>query len=106
MALIQPDYGDHGDDRAVAGALGADSAELERKLLSDGHQVLAYGSLICSECELPLPGRPAVGVATLLHCGWCGHTARARELFRPNVLDTPANGVAMVARLAPSGGRP
>ena len=100
MALIQPDYGDQGDDRAVAGALGADSAELERKLIADGRQVIAYGSLICSECELPLPGRPAVGVATVLHCGWCGHTARARELFRPNVLDAPANGVAMVARLS------
>jgi len=102
MALIQPDFGDHGEDRAVAGALGADPAELERKLLNDGRQVIAYGSLICSECELPLPGRPAVGAATLLHCGWCGHAARARELFRPNVLDAPANGVALVARLAPA----
>jgi hypothetical protein len=100
MALIEPDYGDQGDDRAVAGALGADSVELERKLLSDGHQVIGYGSLICSECELPLPGRPAVGVATVLHCGWCGHAARARELFRPNVLDAPGNGVALVARIA------
>jgi hypothetical protein len=103
MALIQPDYGDQGDDRAVAGALGADSAELERKLMSDGRQVIAYGSLICTECELPLPGRPAVAAATLIHCSWCGHAARAREVFRPNVLDAPANGVALVAVLAPAG---
>ncbi len=96
---MQPEFGDPGEDRAVAGAVGADSVELERKLLSDGHQVIAYGSLICTECELPLPGRPAVASATMLHCAWCGHTARARELFRPNVLDAPANGVALVARL-------
>jgi hypothetical protein len=99
MPVIQPDSGDPGEDRAIAGALGADSAELERKLLSDGHQVIAHGSLICPQCELPLPGRPAVPAAALIHCGWCGHTARARELFRPNVLDAPANGVALVARL-------
>ncbi len=99
MALLQPDFGDQGDDRAVAGALGADSAEFERKLLSDGHQVIARGSLICPECELPLPGRPAVSAPTLIHCGWCGHSARARELFRPDVLDAPANAVALVARL-------
>jgi hypothetical protein len=103
MALIQPESGDPGEDRAVAGAVGADAAELERKLLSDGRQVIAYGSLICPECELPLPGRPAVAAGTVLHCGWCGHTARARELFRPNVLDAPANGVALIARLAPTG---
>ena len=99
MALIQPDFGDQGDDRAVAGALGADSAELERKLLTDGVQVIAYGSLICSECELPLPGHPAIAAPTIVHCGWCGHSARARELFRRNVVDAPGNGVAMVARL-------
>ena len=103
MALIQPEFGDAGDDRAVAGALGSDPAELKRKLLSDGHQVIAHGSLICTECELPLPGRPAVAAAALLHCGWCGHAARARELFRPNVLDAPANGVTLVARLSPGG---
>jgi hypothetical protein len=100
MAIIQPDFGDHGEDRATAGAVGADSAEFERKLLNDGQQVIAYGSLICSECELPLPGRPTVSAGSMLHCGWCGHAARARELFRANVLDAPANGVALVARLS------
>ena len=100
MALIQPDFGDHGEDRAVAGAVATDSAELERKLLRDGRQVIAHGALICTECELPLPGRPAVAAPTLVHCGWCGHSARARELFRPGVVDTPANAVALVARLA------
>ena len=99
MALLQPDHGDQGEDRAVAGAVGADAAELERKLLRDGHQVISYGSLICTECELPLPGRPAVAATSVVHCGWCGHSARARELFHRDVLDAPANGVALVARL-------
>ena len=99
MALIQPDFGDHGEDRAVAGAVGADSAELERKLLRDGEQVIGYGSLICTQCSLPLPGRPAVVATSLIECGWCGHSARARELFHQDVLDAPANGVALVARI-------
>lgn len=100
MALIQPDHGDRGEDRAVAGAVGADSLELERKLLSDGYQVIARGSLICPECELPLPGRPAVRASQLLSCAWCGHSARARELLRVDASDTDANAVALVARLA------
>ena len=101
MALLQPDIGDPGEDRARTESVGA--PEAEHRLIRDGHQVIAHGSLICPECELPLPGRPAVAVTTFLHCGWCGHSARARELFRPNVLDAPANGVALVARLAPAG---
>jgi len=102
MALIQPNSGDPGEDRATTESVGA--PEVEHRLIRDGRQVIARGSLICSECELPLPGRPAVAASTLVHCGWCGHTARARELFRPNVRDAPANGVALVARLAPAAG--
>ncbi len=98
MTLVQPDFDDQGSKRVVAGAVGADSVALERKLLRDGHQVIARGSLICPECELPLPGRPAVPARALIHCGWCGHSAPARELFRANVLDAPANAVALVAR--------
>jgi hypothetical protein len=102
MALLQPDFGDPGEDRAATESVGA--PEVEDRLVRDGRQVIAHGSLVCSECDLPLPGRPAVAVTTLLHCAWCGHTAQARELFRPDVLDAPANRVTLVARLAPAGG--
>jgi len=99
MVLLQPDLGDPGDDRVSAGTLGGQEAQLERRLLRDGAQVIAHGALICAKCELPLPGRPAVEAAALVHCGWCGHAARARELFRTGVTDTPANAVSLVARL-------
>jgi len=92
--------GDPGEDRSSAEALGGLETQLERRLIQDGSQVIARGALICSECELPLPGRPAVAVQALVHCGWCGHVARARELFRPGVQDAPGNAVSLVARLA------
>ncbi len=100
MALLQPESGDPGSDRVGAGALGGPEVELERRLLRDGVQVIASGALICSACELPLPGRPAVAASEVLHCGWCGHSAPARDLLRADVHDTAANAVALVARLA------
>ncbi|HYH62060.1 MAG TPA: hypothetical protein VD766_09360 [Solirubrobacterales bacterium] len=100
MALLQPDHGDPGEDRVSAGAVGGPEVQLEHRLIRDGSQVIARGALICTECELPLPGRPAVAAQALVHCGWCGHTARARELFRQDVRDAPANAVALVARLS------
>jgi hypothetical protein len=99
MALIQPDFGDPGDDRAASPEhVGA--PEIEHRLIRDGRQVVARGALVCSECDLPLPGRPAVAAQAFVHCGWCGHSARARELFRTGVDDTPGNAVALVARLS------
>lgn len=100
MALLQPDHGDPGEDRVTSGTVGGDEALAERRLLRDGFEVIARGSLVCSECDLPLPGRPAVRASEMLSCSWCGHEARARELLRHNVADTEANAVALVARLA------
>lgn len=102
MALLQPDRGDPGEDRAAAGAIGGPEVELERRLLNEGRQVIARGALICPGCELPLPGTPAVRASQALACAWCGHTAPARELLRPGVRDTESNSVALVARLGPS----
>ena len=94
------DPGDPGEDRAAAGALGGAEAQLELKLVRDGVQVLARGSLVCPTCELPLPGRPAVPAFRVLHCGWCGHAAPARALLREDVADAPGSRVALVARIA------
>lgn len=100
MALLQPDQGDPGEERVSAGSVGGQDAVLDHRLVQDGCQVIARGSLICPECDLPLPGRPAVPAAQMLSCAWCGHSAPARELLRVDVLDTTANSVALIARLA------
>lgn len=97
---IAPNPGDRGDDRAASGLVGGAEAQLEHRLLRDGRQVIARGALICPECDLPLPGRPAVAAAERLHCGWCGHSAPARELLRRGVFDTAVNRVELVARLS------
>lgn len=93
------DRGDPGEDRVAAGAVGGAEAQLELRLTRDGVQVLARGSLVCPECELPLPSRPAVPAFRVLHCGWCGHSAPARALLREDVSDAPGSRVALVARL-------
>jgi len=100
MALLAPDHGDPGEDRVSTGSVGGHEAQLERRLVRDGSQVIARGSLLCPECDLPLPGRPAVPASQTLRCGWCDYSAPARELFRAGVSDTEANAVALVARLA------
>ena len=94
------DRGDPGEDRAAAGALGGTESLLERRLVADGVQVIARGSLVCPECDLPLPGRPAVSAFQPISCGWCGHAAPARDLLREDRVDAPASRVALVARLA------
>jgi hypothetical protein len=99
MAFLQPDPGDPGEDRAAAGTVGGPEIQLERRLITDGLQVIARGSLICPDCELPLPGRPSVRASALLECAWCGHSAPARDLLRVDVRDTESNRVALVARL-------
>ena len=100
MALLQPDPGDPGDDRVPAGSVGGQEAQLERRLLLDGAQVIASGALICPECDLPLSGWPAVRASQMQSCAWCGHSAPARDLMRPGIHDTPANQVELVARIS------
>jgi hypothetical protein len=97
MALLQPESGDPGLKRATTESVGA--PEVEDRLVRDGRQIIARGSLVCGECGLPLPGSPAVSIALALACGWCGHSAPAREFFRAEVRDAPASAVEMVARL-------
>lgn len=94
------DHGDPGEDRASAGAVGGAEAQLDLKLVRDGVQVIARGALVCPECDLPLPGRPAVPAFHVLHCAWCGHAAPARALLRADAIDAPGTRVALVARLA------
>ena len=96
---ITPDPQDRGEDRASTSAAAPSDAHLAQRLLRDGRQVIARGALICPDCELPLPGRPAVAASQVIHCGWCGRSARARDLLRPDVYDTQANRVELVARL-------
>jgi len=100
MALLNQDPGDPGEKRVSAGPVGGAETQLEQRLLRDGRQVIARGALICPACELPMPGSPAVSAALVLHCGWCGHSAPARDLLRTDIRDTGANAVALVARIA------
>ncbi len=96
---ITQDPGDPGSDRVSSGSLGGVESQLERRLLRDGVQVIARGTLVCPECELPQPASPAVRAAQPITCSWCGHTAPARELLRTGASGAPASAARLVARL-------
>lgn len=74
----------------------------ERQIVADGIEVLQHGALVCPDCELPVWPPHRMPAATELCCGFCGHTAQAREFLLPDVYDTVGNEVFLVARLAPS----
>jgi hypothetical protein len=97
---LDPPSGDPGEPDVRQGRLaGADSAE-ERRLVRDGAQVLAHGALVCPACDLPVAMRFRVPAARELRCGYCDHAAPACAFMREDVIDTWANEVYLVARIA------
>jgi hypothetical protein len=99
---LTPQPGEPGADRASAGA-DRDGGRLERRLLRDGEQVIARGSLACPRCELPLPAAPPMTASRWVVCGWCGHSARAVELLRAGAAGPPGSAARLVARLGTPG---
>lgn len=64
-----------------------------------GIEVIAHGAVVCPQCSAPLVlggPRPA---AEQIRCGFCGHSARAREFLVRDVYDTVANEAYVIARL-------
>jgi hypothetical protein len=64
----------------------------------DGAQVLAHGALVCPSCDLPIGLNRRLRATARTRCGYCGHSAEAREFIREDVFDTLANEVYLVAR--------
>jgi hypothetical protein len=95
---LVPDPGDRGEPDVKLGRLGGSLGE-QRRLVRDGLQVLARGSLACPACDLPIWPAPRIGPRSELRCGYCDHAAEALEFLREDVNDAPANDVLMVARL-------
>jgi hypothetical protein len=96
---LSGDPGDPGQPKTRLGRVDGSEAGAERRLVRDGVQVLSHGALVCPKCALPLAvgGRIRAGLA--VRCGFCDHTAPAREFVREDVYDTVANEVYLVARV-------
>ncbi len=96
---LPADPGDPGQPKAKVGRVDGSEAGAERRLVRDGAQVLSHGALVCPRCALPLAigGRMRAGLA--VRCGYCDHSAPAREFVREDVFDTLANEVYLVARV-------
>jgi hypothetical protein len=97
---LPADPGDPGRPNTKLGRVDGSEASAERRLLRDGAQVLAHGALLCPSCAIPLAVTERIPAGTRLACGYCEHTAPAREFLTEDVYDTISNEVYLVARVA------
>jgi hypothetical protein len=95
---IPADPGDPGLPEVRLGRAAADSA-LERRIVTDGAQVLGHGALVCPDCHIPIAAHGAIPIGAELRCGFCEHSAPARTFVAADVYDTVANEVYVVARV-------
>ena len=71
-----------------------------KRLVADGMQVLARGALLCPSCALPIAPPPRSRPKAEMRCGFCDHTGAVHEFVRGDVVDTAANEIRVVARIA------
>jgi hypothetical protein len=96
---ISPRPGDRGEPDVKVGRTGGAAFRESRRLVPDGMQVLARGSLLCPECALPISPPPRIRPRAELSCGFCDHAAPVHAFVHDDAFDTPANGVMVVARV-------
>jgi hypothetical protein len=96
---IAPNPGDRGEPDVRIGRSGGAAIGEDRRLVHDGVQVLARGALVCPSCALPIAPAPRIAPRAALRCGFCDHTAEALDFLREDMIDAPANDVAVIARL-------
>ena len=97
---IAPDPGDRGEPDVRLGRTGGSAVGEQRRLLTDGLQVLAWGALACPSCSLPIAPAPRIHPRAELRCAYCDRTAPSIEFLRSRSYDTVANDVRLIARLA------
>ncbi|HEX2467056.1 MAG TPA: hypothetical protein VHJ54_02515 [Solirubrobacterales bacterium] len=97
---LAPDPGDRGEPDVKLGRTGGAAVGEDRRLVRDGVQVLARGAMLCPECALPIAPPERIRPKAELECGFCAHRAPAHAFVRDDVVDTRANAVVVVARVA------
>ena len=96
---VAPDPGDRGEPDVKLGRTGGSAVGEDRRLVRDGMQVLARGSMLCPECALPIAPPPRIRPRAELRCGFCTHVGPAHAFVRDDVVDTDGNAVMIVARV-------
>ena len=91
--------GEPGDSEARTGHVDERFDERKR-LATDGMQVLARGAMLCPSCALPISPPARVRPKAEMRGGFCDHTAPVHEFVRGDLVDTAANEVRVVARIA------
>jgi hypothetical protein len=97
---VAPDPGDRGEPDVKLGRTGGAAVGEDRRLVRDGMQVLARGSMLCPVCDLPIAPPPRIRPKAELRCGFCDHSAPAHAFVRDDVVDALGNAVIVVARVA------
>ena len=96
---LAPDPGDRGEPDVKLGRTGGSAVGEDPRLVTDGRQVLARGTLACPSCALPISPAPRVAPRAILRCAFCDHEAIALEFLRKDVIDAPASEAILVARV-------
>jgi hypothetical protein len=96
---IAPDPGDRGEPDVRLGRSGGSAVGEDRRLVSAGVEVLAWGSLVCPACGLPISPAARIPPRARLRCAFCDHNGEALEFLRENAIDVPANDVVLIARV-------
>jgi hypothetical protein len=99
MALLFPQPGDRGEPDVKTGRSGGSAIGEDRRLVRNGIQVLARGSLACPCCSLPISPPPRIKPRAALRCGFCDHAAPALAFLREDAFDVPGNEIQLVARV-------
>lgn len=94
-----PHPGDRGEPDVKVGRVGGSAVGEGRRLVHHGVQVLAWGSLACPRCSLPISPTPRVRPRAPLNCAYCDHVGAAIDFLREEVVDTPGNDAKLVARI-------
>jgi hypothetical protein len=77
----------------------AAGAATHHKILRGARQRIGRGAFVCPACELPLLPPETVSISTSIRCPFCGGEQAARDYLRLDAIDTPKNGVDLIARL-------
>jgi len=96
---LPADPGDPGQPKTKLGRVDGSEAGAERRLMRDGLQVLGHGALVCPHCALPVAIAARLPAGLAVRCGFCDHSAPARDFLVEDVYDTVANEVYLVARV-------
>ena len=89
-------------DRDELHRLQSGEIYLPRKDTREAVKTLAYGSLACPSCDVPVVTSAPIDITAVLRCPFCRKIHTARSFVRLHRPDTELNEVRVTARMDPT----